>query len=92
MSQQIPSLLDSHGERRIFERSASPYDGMIFSSAGRLRITRVAPLSCTRCFFLNSEKRRLTVFAGGADDLPNLLVAQREFETKHDPGNPWIWG
>jgi len=38
-----------------------PQDWMIFSSAGRLRMTSVAPFSCSNCFFLKSEKRRLTV-------------------------------
>ncbi len=56
------------------------YDWAIFSSAGRLRITSVAPLSWTSCFFLNSEKKAAYGFAGRADDLPNLLVGQREFE------------
>ena len=37
------------------------YDCTIFSSATRLRITSVAPFDCMSCFFLNSEKRRLTV-------------------------------
>ena len=37
------------------------YDWQIFSSATRLRITRVAPFICINCFFLNSENSRLTV-------------------------------
>src|SRR5436305_14379308 len=36
-------------------------DWTIFSKAGRLRMSSVDPLSCSSCFFLNSEKRRLTV-------------------------------
>src|SRR5208337_4616250 len=33
----------------------------ICSSAALLRMIRVAPFSCTSCFFLNCENRRLTV-------------------------------